>query len=275
MGSYLPDDELREFIATLPTRRLASAAVIRDEHGEEVAVLPMHREYITFGLPDSDGVVSGMESLLSDISATLSLRIRMTSGGENQKSLFTLRPPFGKRPREVLPALHAAAALCRSHTWTLAPAFGPSIAAPRQPLEDERLTRPALFWRDLTVALNRIQEHTATPLSVPSAETLKEGLGKHILQAGALLGGETLEVSATAFAANTSQDHVLADGSTRCALRTPFQIDLPEEIVTYGLAEITFVPDGVESVDTPDGPRLQWNAKDGRAEVRLHKPEQA
>ena len=44
MGSYLPDDELREFIATLPTRRLASAAVIRDEHGRVLAVEPNYKD---------------------------------------------------------------------------------------------------------------------------------------------------------------------------------------------------------------------------------------
>nr|WP_312607929.1 NUDIX hydrolase [Kocuria rhizophila] len=44
MGSYLPDDELREFIATLPTRRLASAAVIRDENGRVLAVEPNYKD---------------------------------------------------------------------------------------------------------------------------------------------------------------------------------------------------------------------------------------
>ncbi|CAL8898374.1 hypothetical protein KVA01_19240 [Kocuria varians] len=44
MGSYLPDDELREFIATLPTRRLASAALIRDENGRVLAVEPNYKD---------------------------------------------------------------------------------------------------------------------------------------------------------------------------------------------------------------------------------------
>lgn len=44
MGSYLPDDELRAFIATLPTRRLASAALIRDENGRVLTVEPNYKD---------------------------------------------------------------------------------------------------------------------------------------------------------------------------------------------------------------------------------------
>ena len=44
MGSYLPDDELRAFIATLPTRRLASAAIIRDENGRVLTVEPNYKD---------------------------------------------------------------------------------------------------------------------------------------------------------------------------------------------------------------------------------------
>lgn len=44
MSSYLPDDELRSFIATLPTRRLASAAVIRDEQGRVLLVEPNYKD---------------------------------------------------------------------------------------------------------------------------------------------------------------------------------------------------------------------------------------
>ena len=44
MGSYLPDDELREFIATLPTRRLASAAIIRDEKSRVLVVEPNYKD---------------------------------------------------------------------------------------------------------------------------------------------------------------------------------------------------------------------------------------
>ena len=43
MGSYLPEHELRQFIATLPTRRLASAAVIRDENGRVLTVEPNYK----------------------------------------------------------------------------------------------------------------------------------------------------------------------------------------------------------------------------------------
>ena len=43
MGSYLPDHELRQFIATLPTRRLASAAIIRDEAGRVLTVEPNYK----------------------------------------------------------------------------------------------------------------------------------------------------------------------------------------------------------------------------------------
>ncbi|MGK4219260.1 NUDIX domain-containing protein [Kocuria marina] len=44
MGSYLPDDELRSFIASLPTRRLASAAIIRDESGRVLTVEPNYKD---------------------------------------------------------------------------------------------------------------------------------------------------------------------------------------------------------------------------------------
>lgn len=43
MGSYLPEPELRQFIATLPTRRMASAAVIRDENGRVLTVEPNYK----------------------------------------------------------------------------------------------------------------------------------------------------------------------------------------------------------------------------------------
>lgn len=44
MSSYLPDDELRAFIATLPTRRLASSALIRDPQGRVLLVQPNYRD---------------------------------------------------------------------------------------------------------------------------------------------------------------------------------------------------------------------------------------
>ena len=43
MGSYLSDQELREFIGTLPTRRLAASAVIRDENGRVLTVEPNYK----------------------------------------------------------------------------------------------------------------------------------------------------------------------------------------------------------------------------------------
>lgn len=43
MGSYLSDQELEQFIETLPTRRMASAAVIRDENGRVLTVEPNYK----------------------------------------------------------------------------------------------------------------------------------------------------------------------------------------------------------------------------------------
>lgn len=44
MSSYLPENELKEFIASLPTRRLASSALIRDPHGRVLVVEPNYRD---------------------------------------------------------------------------------------------------------------------------------------------------------------------------------------------------------------------------------------
>lgn len=43
MGSYLSDQELREFIGSLPTRRLAASAIIRDENGRVLTVEPNYK----------------------------------------------------------------------------------------------------------------------------------------------------------------------------------------------------------------------------------------
>ena len=42
--SYLNREELVKFIATLPTRRLAAGAVIRNEHGELLLVQPNYKD---------------------------------------------------------------------------------------------------------------------------------------------------------------------------------------------------------------------------------------
>lgn len=42
--SYLSDEELRAFIATLPTRRLAAGALIRNERGEMLLVKPNYKD---------------------------------------------------------------------------------------------------------------------------------------------------------------------------------------------------------------------------------------
>ncbi|MBM7050915.1 NUDIX hydrolase [Rothia sp. ZJ1223] len=44
MNSYLPQDELVKFIESLPTRRLAAAALIRDEKGRMLAVKPNYKD---------------------------------------------------------------------------------------------------------------------------------------------------------------------------------------------------------------------------------------
>lgn len=44
MSSHLPEDELKTFIDSLPTRRLASAAVIRDEAGRVLLVEPNYKD---------------------------------------------------------------------------------------------------------------------------------------------------------------------------------------------------------------------------------------
>lgn len=44
VDSYLPEDELKAFIATLPTRRLAAGALIRDEQGRMLAVKPNYKD---------------------------------------------------------------------------------------------------------------------------------------------------------------------------------------------------------------------------------------
>lgn len=44
MSSYLSHEELVKFIATLPTRRLAAAALIRDEHNRMLAVKPNYKD---------------------------------------------------------------------------------------------------------------------------------------------------------------------------------------------------------------------------------------
>ena len=41
--SYLSDEELKAFIATLPTRRLAAGALIRNERGEMLLVKPNYK----------------------------------------------------------------------------------------------------------------------------------------------------------------------------------------------------------------------------------------
>lgn len=42
--SYLSDEELKAFIATLPTRRLAAGALIRNERGEMLLVKPNYKD---------------------------------------------------------------------------------------------------------------------------------------------------------------------------------------------------------------------------------------
>ncbi|MDO5618302.1 NUDIX domain-containing protein [Kocuria sp.] len=44
MSSHLPEHELKTFIDSLPTRRLASAAVIRDESGRVLLVEPNYKD---------------------------------------------------------------------------------------------------------------------------------------------------------------------------------------------------------------------------------------
>lgn len=44
VDSYLPDDELKAFIASLPTRRLAAGALIRDHQGRMLAVKPNYKD---------------------------------------------------------------------------------------------------------------------------------------------------------------------------------------------------------------------------------------
>lgn len=44
MSSHLPEHELQTFIDSLPTRRLASAAVIRDEEGRVLLVEPNYKD---------------------------------------------------------------------------------------------------------------------------------------------------------------------------------------------------------------------------------------
>ena len=44
MSSYLPENELRQFIDSLPTRRLASSALIRDPRGRVLIVEPNYRD---------------------------------------------------------------------------------------------------------------------------------------------------------------------------------------------------------------------------------------
>jgi len=42
--SYLPEEELKAFIASLPTRRLASGALIRNEAGQMLCVKPNYKD---------------------------------------------------------------------------------------------------------------------------------------------------------------------------------------------------------------------------------------
>ena len=42
--SYLSNEELKAFIATLPTRRLAAGALIRNERGEMLLVKPNYKD---------------------------------------------------------------------------------------------------------------------------------------------------------------------------------------------------------------------------------------
>lgn len=42
--SYLPEEELKAFIASLPTRRLASGAIIRNEAGQMLCVKPNYKD---------------------------------------------------------------------------------------------------------------------------------------------------------------------------------------------------------------------------------------
>lgn len=44
VDSYLPEDELKAFIATLPTRRLAAGALVRDTRGRMLAVKPNYKD---------------------------------------------------------------------------------------------------------------------------------------------------------------------------------------------------------------------------------------
>lgn len=44
VDSYLPEDELKAFIATLPTRRLAAGALIRNGAGQMLVVKPNYKD---------------------------------------------------------------------------------------------------------------------------------------------------------------------------------------------------------------------------------------
>lgn len=44
VDSYLPEEELKAFIASLPTRRLAAGAVIRDAQGRMLCVKPNYKD---------------------------------------------------------------------------------------------------------------------------------------------------------------------------------------------------------------------------------------
>lgn len=44
VDSYLPEEELKAFIATLPTRRLAAGAMIRDAQGRMLCVKPNYKD---------------------------------------------------------------------------------------------------------------------------------------------------------------------------------------------------------------------------------------
>lgn len=243
--------------------------IVLDESGDEIAMVRLHRIYSTTGIPDQDGVIPGMESVLEDSSETLALRWRMTTATKVPRLDFTFRPPCGKRPDQVLPALQVAAALRRPNTFVFAPAFGPTSDAMRQRIDEDQLLPPAPFWRDLALSLGRIQQHTSTPLTVPSAESLKGGTGEEILRTAAFLDGYIFEVPVTALVSMVNDEPVDRDQSEHHHLLMPLSVALPEEAVTCGQLLLTFAPDGVETVDTPEGVRLRWDVKDGRAIARL------
>lgn len=244
--------------------------IVFDEKGDEVAVVRLHRAYSTTGVPGRDGTIPGMESVLEDSSGTLRIRSRMSAANNIHQLAFTFHPPCGKRPEQVLPALQAAAALRRPNTYALASAFGPTRTALQQSVHEDHLLPGASFWRELSLSLSRIQQHTSTPLTVPPADVLHEGLAEKILRTAALLDGQVFEISVDALAAKVGNDPADPDASGYTHLLMPLSITVPEETVTCGQFIVTFVSDGVTTIETPDGQCVRWSVKGGRAVARLH-----